>query len=577
MRHNFLEVALNCIAQNFKVHPLKPGSKEPLTYHGKNDASGDEAQIRAWWAKWPDANVGIACGPSGLCVLDCDHGLADETAFYQWRTAAGLPETYTVRTGRRPEFGVQMYFSDPIPDVSVWKLNGCEGQIKSLGGYVCAAGDLHPSGETYQVLCDAPIAPTPDGVRQLRSVTPEQGKDAAPVEGGRNNYLTSVAGKLRNAGLGRDALEAALLQHNADNCIPPLPDDEVKQIAVHVARYDTPEPVGEVVIGEPAAPPEPVDWRTHYHTLDEMGNAPPPTFLIDDFLIRDSITALAAPVGQRKSLVALNVAHALCTNAPLFDHFKVVSQPTRVLYLCPEMGLRSFTYRVRKIGLLPYVGKTLFCRTMSAPGFLELSEFTTEELAGAVVILDTAVRYLKGDENSSEDMRVFAENVFRLMRDGAAAVLVLHHSAKGTKESSELTLENAMRGSGELGAFVSSCWATRLQNPAEPYQSASYLTNVKQREFQSKAFEVTSGEDCRLHIVGDPATRVATLTPHRGNKGNRDGMDDAAEAVIRAHVKMPIRKLQEHLATLGIERGTTWVAKTRARIQVGMGEVVLAG
>ena len=130
---------------------------------------------------------------------------------------------------------------------------------------------------------------------------------------------------------------------------------------------------------------------------------------------------------------------------------------------------------------MQYVGKTLFCRTMSATGTLELSELTFDALEGAVVIIDTAVRYLKGDENSSADMRAFSDELFRLMRDGSLAVLVLYHSAKGTKESSELSLENAMRGSGELGAAVSACWATRLQDPTDPYNSASYLVNVKQK------------------------------------------------------------------------------------------------
>jgi hypothetical protein len=201
---------------------------------------------------------------------------------------------------------------------------------------------------------------------------------------------------------------------------------------------------------------------------------------------------------------------------------------------------------------------------MSAPGRLELDELTTEELAGAVVILDTAIRYLEGDENSSEDMRVFAEQVFRLMRDGATAVLVLHHSAKGTKESNELTLENSMRGSGELGAFVSSCWATRLQDPAEPYKSASYITNVKQREFESKPFEVTGGPDCRLHIVGDPALTVTTLSPrHRGNKANKDGQDEAAIALIKANPKLSVRKTVELLKESGIRRGKDWIQGKR--------------
>ena len=95
----------------------------------------------------------------------------------------------------------------------------------------------------------------------------------------------------------------------------------------------------------------------------------------------------------------------------MFDFFAVTEPATRVLYLCPEMGLRSFADRARKIGLMPYIGKTFFCRTMSADGTLDLAALTIEELSGAVVIIDTAVRYLKGDENSSEHMREFAESI----------------------------------------------------------------------------------------------------------------------------------------------------------------------
>ena len=195
------------------------------------------------------------------------------------------------------------------------------------------------------------------------------------------------------------------------------------------------------------------------------------------------ISAIAAPVGQRKTIIAANVVHAVLTKEPLFGHFPVVYRPEWVLYLCPEMGLLSFTKRLRNLGLLPYVGKTLFCRTMNSEGSLKLADLTADELQGALVVLDTAVRFAGGDENSAEHMKVFAEDCFRLMKAGATSVLVLFHSPKGTKESSELTLENVMRGSGELGAFVSSCWSTGLQTPDQPWESASYLKNVKQRDF----------------------------------------------------------------------------------------------
>src|ERR1035441_105438 len=73
----FLDIALACIARGWHVHPLKPRDKIPVTKHGMNDATLDEAQIRAWWTRNPNCNVGISCAPSGLCVLariihDCE-------------------------------------------------------------------------------------------------------------------------------------------------------------------------------------------------------------------------------------------------------------------------------------------------------------------------------------------------------------------------------------------------------------------------------------------------------------------------------------------------------------------------
>lgn len=56
-------------------------------------------------------------------------------------------------------------------------------------------------------------------------------------EGERNSTLTSLAGSLRRSGLSEDAMLAALLVHNAECCVPPLPESEVRRIAASVARY----------------------------------------------------------------------------------------------------------------------------------------------------------------------------------------------------------------------------------------------------------------------------------------------------------------------------------------------------
>ncbi len=526
---------------------------------------------------FPDYNCGVAGGPD-ITIVDSDR--VSRLKELCGDNCSEWFSTYSVSSGRPDR--AHFYFRT-IPEVLEFgnkkhKEPGIDGnifEVKTRGAQVTAEGSTHPdTGGVYKVTQDLPLLVFPIGLlallRELYVKDNPTGKREwnLPVHDGegRDDFLIQQAGRLRNAGASETIIRAHLGELNEDPEVmaDPKTDEDLDRIARSAARYDVPAPEPVVIIGGSKQEEKTItDWRERYHTKDEMENAPPVSFLIDGFLPADAITALAAPVGQRKSLAAANVAHALCTKEALFDHFAVSQQPTRVLYLCPEMGLRSFTDRIRKLGLMPYVRKTLFCRTMSAEGTLDLNELTVDELTGAVVIIDTAVRYLKGDENSSEHMRQFAESIFRLMRDGAVSVLLLHHSAKGTKESSELTLENAMRGSGELGAFVATCWATRLQNPTEPYQSASYFVNVKQRDFESKPFEVTSGPDCRLHIVDVPGDNVKLSSKAVGSPSNADGNEETALQVIRDNPTLSQRAIALKLKELGIQRSKSWIGDKR--------------
>ena len=63
------------------------------------------------------------------------------------------------------------------------------------------------------------------------------GSEGVVSEGQRNGTLTSLAGTMRRRGMSEAAIVGALIQQNIDKCDPPLPDDEVRDIAHSVARY----------------------------------------------------------------------------------------------------------------------------------------------------------------------------------------------------------------------------------------------------------------------------------------------------------------------------------------------------
>lgn len=140
-----LDHALAYVARGWAVFPLKPLAKVPLTKRGFKDASKEPATVRAWWAKWPNANIGIATGSvSGLVVLDVDTKGA-VNGFDALKAFPALPETMQVDT---PSGGRHYYFSLPdglIVRNSAGKL-GPGLDVRGEGGYVAAPPSATPAG-----------------------------------------------------------------------------------------------------------------------------------------------------------------------------------------------------------------------------------------------------------------------------------------------------------------------------------------------------------------------------------------------------------------------------------------------
>ena len=60
-------------ALGWPVFPLSPGTMvPPQGTQAFEDATTDPKILRGWWARWPGANIGLACGAAGLVVIDAD-------------------------------------------------------------------------------------------------------------------------------------------------------------------------------------------------------------------------------------------------------------------------------------------------------------------------------------------------------------------------------------------------------------------------------------------------------------------------------------------------------------------------
>ena len=123
------------------VFPCQPGGKQPACTHGFHDATTDPDQIRAWWARLPNANIGLPTGVT-LDVFDFDgdrHGL---WAFNKAAiTGADLPR---LRGASATPRGMHLYIPATGHGTKVGIYPGVD--YRGAGGYVIVPPSRTPAG-----------------------------------------------------------------------------------------------------------------------------------------------------------------------------------------------------------------------------------------------------------------------------------------------------------------------------------------------------------------------------------------------------------------------------------------------
>ncbi len=172
--------ALDAIRRGWRVFPKAPRSKRPAITRWEQRATLDPDTVNRWWSRFPDSNVGVACGPSGLLVLDLDaahgpvptswanlgvaHG-CDVIALLAARARERDPvNTLIVAT---PRGGEHRYFRRP-PGTTLRSTIGARGRglgwradTRGPGAAVTAPGSIGHNGIPYTIVRDLPVAELP--------------------------------------------------------------------------------------------------------------------------------------------------------------------------------------------------------------------------------------------------------------------------------------------------------------------------------------------------------------------------------------------------------------------------------
>jgi hypothetical protein len=187
-----VEWAVAYAQTGWAVFPVRR-DKKPYTEHGHLDATCDLEQIRAWWERWPEANIGLPV-PAGYVVLDVD--VKDGAHISD---LGELPETVIARSGgggwhvwfRLPENSPEIKGGKALPGVDI-----------RAGGknYLLVFPSIHPSGQQYEwetePITMGQVAVIPDHLLELvRKEAPLPPKDGPSVPGDAQKWLDEALAK----------------------------------------------------------------------------------------------------------------------------------------------------------------------------------------------------------------------------------------------------------------------------------------------------------------------------------------------------------------------------------------------
>lgn len=217
-----LEAALDYISRGWRVLPIwevredgtcacgkrhlkdRDIGKHPRTDNGFKDATIDEAQVRTWFEKWPNANIAIATG-RGLLVVDVDlpdshDGKDGPAALRALKEKYGpLPMSRLIESGSG---GAHWYFSYPSERVvtSGSARLGVGIDHRADGGYILAPPSNHRLGGRYAVLVDRDVAPAPEWLlAELEKLAPQAPREQEDAPAADRVPTDATADELFNA------------------------------------------------------------------------------------------------------------------------------------------------------------------------------------------------------------------------------------------------------------------------------------------------------------------------------------------------------------------------------------------
>lgn len=585
------------------------------------------AQVKAWWSRWPNANIGMATGAfPDVIVLDCDSGEARQLALEK----GGLEKAPAVWTGTPG--GIHFWMKHPGYPVKnfVKEIPGTD--FRGDGGYVLLPPSLHHKGARYrwnEHTAHMSRPPAPPWLETLLQGKADGSDSSSGIgepfdldvilrgipEGTRNATLWSYAGKLRADDVPQQHAEQ-MMRQAARLCKPAFEED----IAVDMVRRaykeyepNIPQPDFDLsdldngplrstaaatsattadILGDDADE-ETVRWRVYNAEEFLAIEYPVIEWRIEGYLRDKAILFSFGPPGSIKTYVATDAALATASGDLFLNRF--ACQQGRVLivqedtlgsdyqqaYLRPMMSARGITGSD--------VRDTLFIAPPADFSFDQADRLKDlcvwlEEYKPDLLVIDSFYLMYSGKK---EDLIAVMKLLKRIRNKFGCAIWIIDHNRKsqGANSVGEDAIDRLINGR-EKSAAVDVVMESRS---VKGESGSVFLDVLKQRGVKLPEPLRVTYADGRLTVDGDDeespkgaSQSVYEWLCREGASRTKDqiarGCDLSARSVSYATGELTMQGLLRKSGKQG--RADLWIAVRRAdsapvtapRFEIGEGD-----
>lgn len=501
---------------DFKFIKLIANDKKPIEPNYKTINNYSHSDLERY-----KGNIGILCGYGNLIVVDFDN------LDYYNSIKSKLPDTFTIQTAKKKLPHLYYIVDKTFESVKITdgKKSKCDLICQGSPSYVVTSPS-EIDGNRYEVINDLPIQSIKQqeifeilGISVSQNANkqeyPEELQDEEAQQIKKSVKLSTIFRLMGNKPDRKNMIKCIF--HNDSDPSLHIDDDkglyhcfgckakgDVITLYRHWKGVDFKTAKDQLrIFMNPTT--EDIGLGSNTSKLKSINisdlsnlDIPPVRYIVDKIILERGITILGGEPGEGKSLLALDLAISISTGSD-FLGYKTTESP--VFYIDEENDLsliktrskRLFNGKNKKIeinnNLIIYNFNNLIISN-NKNNLVTIHDLIPdiEKFRPKLLIFDSLVRFIEGDENSSNDMKLIKDILTPIILKYDLSVLLLHHQKKGSNGH-----KSDLRGSGDIMAIASIILNSKKTN--KEYIELTQTKNRVESEIEPFKIQIVDGDD----------------------------------------------------------------------------------